>query len=278
MGITCGSHFAQMGKIMFESLKLTTREFHKENTIVEVGGVRIGGDEPVIIAGPCAVESYEQMIKTALAARKAGAKLLRGGAYKPRTSPYDFQGLGEDGLKILSKVKKESGMPVISEILEISDLPLFEDIDILQVGSRNMQNTALLKALGRQDKPVLLKNGVASSYEEWLAGAEYIMGEGNSKVILCERGIRTFETYTRNTLDIAAVPIMKNLSHLPIIVDPSHGTGLRELVKPMTSAALAAGADGIMLEVHCNPEEALSDGVQSLDISEFEELMSKVRR
>ncbi len=262
---------------MLETLKLSTRQFHIEDTVIEVGGVRIGGTKPTVIAGPCAVETLEQMLAIAEAAKKAGAQILRGGAYKPRTSPYDFQGLGEDGLKILAKVKAICGMPIVSEILDPAHLPMFEAIDILQVGSRNMQNTSLLKALGRQNKPILLKNGVAASYEEWLSAAEYIMREGNNNVILCERGIKTFNSYTRNTLDIAAVPIMKKLSHLPILVDPSHGTGVRELVKPMSMAALAAGADGIMVEIHCNPEKALSDGKQSLNINEFEDLMTGVK-
>lgn len=261
---------------MLDKLKCS-RDMHIEDTIVQVAGKEIGPGRLTIIAGPCAVESREQMLATALAVKEAGADFLRGGAFKPRTSPYAFQGLGEEGLKLLSLAKKETGLPTISEIVDANDLPLYEDVDILQVGSRNMQNYSLLKAVGRSGKPVMLKRGLSATYEELLCSAEYIMNEGNPNVILCERGIRSFENHTRNTLDIAAVPVLKHLSHLPVAVDPSHAAGIREYVPALAKAAVAAGADAIMMEVHCNPDEALSDGRQSIDTQTFAKLCKELR-
>lgn len=261
-----------------KDIRLTTRENHPENTQFKVGDLTIGGGELVVIAGPCAVESEKQIIETAKAVKAAGANILRGGAFKPRTSPYDFQGLGEEGIRLLLKAKAETGLPVVSEIVNAEDLDIFADVDILQVGSRNMQNYSLLKALGKSGKPVLLKRGISATYEEVLASAEYLMSEGNSRVLLCERGIRSFETYTRNTLDIAAVPALKTLSHLPVAVDPSHASGRSELVPVLSKAAVAAGADVLMLEVHCTPEEALSDGRQSLSCEEFASFMREIRK
>lgn len=262
---------------MIKDIRLSSRIEHPEDTVIDICGRKIGGGNKLIIGGPCAVESKEQILAVALAVKDAGADILRGGAYKPRTSPYDFQGLGEDGIKYLVEAKKETGLPIVSEILDAADLPIFEDVDILQIGSRNMQNFSLLKAVGRTDKAILLKRGVSATYEELLESAEYIMNEGNSKVILCERGIRTFETYTRNTLDIAAVPVLKKLSHLPVIVDPSHATGRRELIAPMAMAANAAGADGLMIEVHLHPDEALSDGMQSITAEAYADIIKGLK-
>jgi 3-deoxy-7-phosphoheptulonate synthase len=257
--------------------KLASREFRKENTHVRVGNLEIGGERLVIAAGPCAVESYEQFRSAALSVKKAGGHMLRGGAYKPRTSPYSFQGLEAEGLKIIQNVAQEVGLPVVSEVTDPRNVDLFlQYVDILQVGARNMQNFALLKEVARTRKPVLLKRGVSATMEEWLMAAEYIMAGGNENIILCERGIRTFETYTRNTLDLNAVPLLKQLSHLPIIVDPSHGTGNWKLVNPMAKAGIAAGADGIIVEVHPNPEEAVSDGPQSLTPANFTQLMEEM--
>lgn len=259
---------------ILKPFKLASRDFHPVNTVVEVGDVRLGGDEVVVIAGPCAVESRGQVIETAHAVKEAGAKILRGGAYKPRTSPYSFQGLGEEALEILALAKQETGLPIITEVMEPQMVPLVTVYaDILQVGARNMQNFALLHAVGEAHRPVLLKRSMMSTIEELLMAAEYILSHGNQNVILCERGIRTFETYTRFTLDINAVPVLKKLSHLPVFVDPSHATGKWELVEPISRAAIAAGADGLEIEVHPRPEEALSDSAQSLKPTRFNELM-----
>ncbi len=259
--------------------KLASRAFRPEGTVVDVGrGVKIGGTEVVVAAGPCAVESAEQIHTIAERVAKLGAKLLRGGAFKPRTSPYTFQGLGEKGLKLLREAADKSGLIVVSEVMDPSQIAmLLEYVDVLQVGARNMQNYHLLRGLGEVKKPVLLKRGMSATIEELLLSAEYIMSGGNYNVILCERGIRTFETYTRNTLDIAAIPVIKKLSHLPIIADPSHGTGRRDKVAPMARAAVAAGADGLLIEVHHDPEHALSDGAQSLYVDQFAELMAELR-
>lgn len=260
--------------------KMVSRDFHPRPTMIKIGGVEIGeGRSPITIAGPCAVESKEQIIRTAKAVKAAGADMLRGGAFKPRTGPYTFQGLGEEGLKLLALAKKETGLPIVSEIMSVENLELVTNyVDVLQVGARNMQNFDLLREVGRIRKPVLLKRGLSATIEEFLAAAEYILSEGNSQVILCERGIRTYETATRNTLDLSIIPIIKELSHLPIIVDPSHATGKRSLVPPMAKAALVAGAHGIMIEVHPEPEKALSDGPQSLTIPGFEKLMDEIKQ
>jgi 3-deoxy-7-phosphoheptulonate synthase len=260
--------------------KMVSRDFHPRPTIIKIGNVEIGeGKSPVIIAGPCAVESEDQIIRTARAVKAAGAELLRGGAFKPRTGPYTFQGLKEEGLKFLAKAKLETGLAIVSEVMTSENVELMAKyVDVLQVGARNMQNFDLLREVGRIRKPVLLKRGMSATIEEFLAAAEYILAEGNSQVILCERGIRTYETATRNTLDLSVVPIIKELSHLPIIVDPSHATGKRSLVPPMAKAALVAGAHGIMIEVHPEPEKALSDGPQSLTIPGFEKLMGEIRQ
>ena len=258
--------------------KLVSREAHPESTIVSIDGVQIGGGHFMMIAGPCAVESYEQMHTTAQAVKKAGSHCLRGGAYKPRTSPYSFQGLGLEGLKILHKTSEEIGLPAVTEVVEVEDVA---QVDLyasaFQVGARNMQNYRLLKTLGESQKPVILKRGMAATVEDLLLAAEYIVSEGNPNVILCERGIRTFETATRNTLDLNAIPFIKQHSHLPVIVDPSHGTGVREYVAPMAKAAVACGADGLIIEVHNSPKDALSDGQQSLDPDEFTLLMEDLR-
>ena len=261
------------------SYKLTSRAFKNEGTIVEVNGVKFGDKYAGLIAGPCAVETYDQMDKTAEELEKSNLKILRGGAYKPRTSPYAFQGIGEEGLKILRSVADNHGMAVVSEIMDISQIDSFmKYVDIFQVGARNMQNFNLLKELGKLHKPVILKRGLSSTYEEWLMSAEYIMSGGNGQIILCERGIRTFETYTRNTLDLAAIPVIKKLSHLPIIVDPSHGTGLRDKVEPMSRAAIAAGCDGLIIEVHYNPDCALCDGAQSLYPEQYDALYREIKQ
>ncbi len=253
--------------------KLASRENHPANTLIKVGDVTIG-EGLTLIAGPCAVESEAALIELASLVKASGAKILRGGAFKPRTSPYDFQGIGKEGIDILVKVKEVTGMPVVSEIVDAADIGVFRDIDILQIGSRNMQNFSLLKAVGRSDKAVLLKRGYASTYEELLLAAEYILAEGNEKVILCERGVRSFESYTRNTLDINAVPSLHELTHLPVIVDPSHSTGKSTLVRPASLAAAAVGADGLIIEVHQNPEASLSDGAQAVTPTEFGEIAS----
>lgn len=259
--------------------KLVSRSAKPDNTVVRVKDVDIGGGSFVMMAGPCAIESYEQMLEAAKAVKKSGAKVLRGGAYKPRSSPYSFQGLEEEGLKILNAVGRETGMVTITEIVSSSHIDkVSQYADILQVGSRNMQNFELLKEIGKSNMPVLLKRGLSSTIEEWLNAAEYIMKEGNPNVILCERGIRTFETYTRNTLDLNAVAAVKNLSHLPVIVDPSHGTGRRDLIAPLSRAAVAVGADGLIIEVHPHPDMALSDGAQSLTPEEFDNVSKEVNK
>ena len=260
-----------------EKYKLVSRDFHPQDTIIDVDGVEIGGKNIVVMAGPCAVENLEQLREAAAAVKKSGAKILRGGAYKPRTSPYDFQGLGEDGLKLLRQVADEFDMKVVTEVVDREDIPLMENYaDILQVGARNMQNFQMLKALGKSKKPVMLKRGLSATISEWLNAAEYIMTGGNENVMFCERGIRTYETFTRNTLDLSAVAAVKELSHLPIVVDPSHGTGRRPMVAPMARAAIAAGADALMIEVHPHPEIALSDGNQSLTPDDFQKLMANL--
>ncbi len=257
--------------------KLSSREFHPKNSVVKVGGVTIGGKKLAVMAGPCAVENEEQVMSTAQAVKAAGANILRGGAFKPSTSPYSFRGLGVEGLKLLAKAGEETGLPLVTEVLSPEDVEVVARYtDILQVGTRNMQNFSLLDEVGKAKKPVLLKRGLAATIQEWLLAAEYILAQGNEEVILCERGIRTFETYTRNTLDISAVPIIHKLSHLPIIADPSHGTGVWHLVKPMALAAVAAGADGLMIEVHPTPETAMKDGAQSLNFKNFEQLMEQL--
>ena len=264
-------------KQITESFKCCNRKFHPEDTVVEVGDVKIGGGNFCMIAGPCSVETEEQIITIAKAVKEAGANMLRGGAFKPRTSPYDFQGLKADGIELLKIAKEETGLPIVSEIMSASDLPLFEDVDVLQIGARNMQNFDLLKEVGMTNKPILLKRGLANSLKELLMSAEYIMASGNEQVILCERGIRTFSDYTRNTLDLSAVPMLHELSHLPVIVDPSHATGISRLVPSMAMAATACSADGLIIEVHNDPRHALCDGAQSLKPEEYAKLASKIR-
>ncbi len=259
-----------------EPFKNANRKFHPDDTVVDVGGVKIGGGNFQVIAGPCSVESEEQICAVAKAVKASGATLLRGGAFKPRTSPYSFQGLREDGIRLLVEAKRETGLPIVTEIMDLSQLGLYDDVDMIQVGARNMQNFELLKELGHLRKPILLKRGLSSTLEELLMSAEYIMAGGNEQVVLCERGIRTFETYTRNTLDISAVPVLKDLSHLPVIVDPSHATGKHSLVPPTALAAVAAGADGLIIEVHNDPAHALCDGPQSLTPKNFERLMRSI--
>jgi len=258
--------------------KLTNREMKPENTVVEVGGVKIGGPEIVVIAGPCSVEAREPIARAAKELKSRGAHLLRGGAFKPRTSPYTFQGLGLEGLKLLAEARAQSGMPIVSEVMATEDVPQVEEhVDILQIGARNMQNAPLLKRVGKTRKPVLLKRGMAATLEEFLLAAEYVMAEGNRQVILCERGIRTFADHSRFTLDLSIVPELKRLTHLPVIVDPSHAAGRRELVIPLARASIAVGADGVMVEVHPDPARALSDGAQALTLPMFEELMDELR-
>ena len=262
-----------------EPYKRVSRTLHPQNTIITLdNGLKIGDGSLQVIAGPCSVESKDQIVRIAKAVKKCGASLLRGGAFKPRTSPYSFQGLGKEGLKLLSFAKKETGLPIVTEITRVSNLDLFEDVDIIQVGARNMQNFELLKELGKIKKPILLKRGLSSTINELLMSAEYIMSSGNEKVILCERGIRTYETFTRNTLDISAVPVLKRLSHLPIIVDPSHACGIHWLVRPLALSSIAAGADGLMIEVHDDPQNAMSDGPQSLTIESFERLSKEISK
>ncbi len=258
--------------------KLTSRDFHPHDTVIDAGGSRIGGGTLTVMAGPCSVESRDQLMRTADAVAAAGATVLRGGAFKPRTSPYTFQGLGVEGLELLAEARERTGLPVITEVMEPTQVDVVAaHADILQVGTRNMQNYPLLMAVGRADRPVLLKRGLSATIEEWLMAAEYIVSSGNPRVMLCERGIRTFETYTRNTLDLAAVPLLHRLTHLPVVVDPSHATGKRWLVRSMALAAVAAGADGIMVEVHPHPDEALSDGEQSLTLEQFAEMAPVLR-
>ena len=260
-----------------EPYKNANRKFHPEDTIVEVGGHKFGGNNFNVIAGPCSVESEEQIIEVAKAVKASGATLLRGGAFKPRTSPYAFQGLKDTGIELLLEAKKETGLPIVTELTSIHHLDLFRDVDVIQVGARNMQNFELLKEVGKTGKPILLKRGLANTLQELLMSAEYIMSEGNNQVILCERGIRTFETMTRNTLDLSAVPVLKEKTHLPIIIDPSHATGIAKLFEPMSLASVAAGADGLIIEVHNDPKRALCDGAQSLNPEQFDSLMKKVR-
>jgi 3-deoxy-7-phosphoheptulonate synthase len=258
--------------------KLSSREFHPLDTVVKVGGITIGGEEIVVMAGPCAVENEKQLLETARAVKEAGATILRGGAFKPSTSPYQFRGLGESGLKLLAQVRKEVGLPVITEVMSLSEVELVARYaDILQIGARNMQNFNLLEEVGKTGKPVMLKRGLSATVQEWLLAAEYILAQGDEQLMLCERGIRTFETYTRNTMDISVIPIIEKVSHLPIIADPSHGTGKWYLVIPMALAAVAAGADGIIVEVHPNPDLALKDGAQSLTFANFRQLMSQLK-
>ena len=261
-----------------EPYKKANRKFHPDDSVIDVDGVKIGGGNFAVIAGPCSIESEEQITYCAQRVKAAGASLLRGGAFKPRTSPYSFQGMRSEGLDLLKLARRATGAPIVTEIMNTEHLPLFENVDLIQVGARNMQNFELLKAVGRQKKPVLLKRGLANTLEEFVMSAEYIMAEGNENVILCERGIRTFETATRNTLDISAIPIIKKQSHLPVIIDPSHAAGIRWMVHPLSMAAIAVGADGLIIEVHNNPEKALCDGAQSLTPAQFDEVMQDVKR
>lgn len=262
-----------------EPYKKANRKFHPNDTVITLSnGTKIGDGSLTLMAGPCSVESAEQVTEIAKAVKASGANVLRGGAFKPRTSPYSFQGLKAEGLELLLKAKKETGLPIVTEIMSESDIDLFKDVDIIQVGARNMQNFTLLKKLGKLDKPILLKRGLCATIEEWLMSAEYIMAEGNENVILCERGIRTYEKYTRNTLDLSAIPIVKSLSHLPVVVDPSHATGMNWLVEPLAMAAVACGADGLIIEVHNDPPHALCDGAQSLTPEEFDSVVKKVNK
>ena len=259
-----------------EPFKKANRKFHPQDTVVTVGNAKIGGGHFAIIAGPCSVETPEQVIEVAKAVRAAGAGILRGGAFKPRTSPYSFQGMGPSGLALLEEAKKETGLPIVSEVMDISQLEYFDNVDMLQIGARNMQNFNLLKEVGKLRKPILLKRGLCATYEEWLMAAEYIMSEGNEQIVLCERGIRTFEPRTRNTLDVTAIPMMHELSHLPIIMDPSHAAGMSRVVPSLSLASVGGGADGLMIEVHNNPEKALCDGPQSLRPEQFATLANQV--
>lgn len=261
-----------------EPYKEANRKFHPSDSVIDCGGVKVGGGAFEVIAGPCSVESEEQIITVAKAVKASGATMLRGGAFKPRTSPYAFQGLHDEGLKLLIKAKKVVGLPIVTEMMDINHLPLFEDVDVIQVGARNMQNFEMLKELGKTKKPILLKRGLANTIQELLMSAEYIMAGGNGNVMLCERGIRTYETATRNTLDLSAVPVLHEKTHLPVIVDPSHATGFSRLVKPMALAAAACGADGLMIEVHNDPKRALCDGAQSLTPEEFDDVMHRVKK
>lgn len=265
-------------KRISEPFKSANRKFHPEDTVIEAGTAKIGAGNFAIIAGPCSVESKEQILEVANKVKASGATMLRGGAFKPRTSPYDFQGMKAEGLELLLEAKKATGLPIVTEIMNANHLPLFEDVDVIQVGARNMQNFELLKELGKTKKTILLKRGLANTLKELLMSAEYIMAGGNENVILCERGIRTFETYTRNTLDLSAVPMLRELTHLPIVVDPSHATGIARLVEPMALAAVAAGADGLMIEVHNNPQKALCDGAQSLTPEQFDRVAKKIEK
>ena len=267
----------QSVKRVSEPYKQVNRKFHPMDTVIEAGNAKIGGGHFAMIAGPCSVESEDQIIQVACAVKEAGATILRGGAYKPRTSPYAFQGLGTEGLELLRAARKATGLPICTELMDLRHLDEFHDIDIIQIGARNMQNFDLLKEVGKTNKPILLKRGLSSTIQEWLMSAEYIMSEGNEKIILCERGIRTYETATRNTLDLSCVPILHELTHLPVVVDPSHATGKAKLVAPMSAAAVAAGADGLMIEVHNDPAHALCDGAQSLTPDKFAEVAKQVR-
>jgi len=277
-GLLEGLDIIDSVKRISEPFKSANRKFHPDDSVVEVCGLKIGGSNFQIMAGPCSVESEEQILGIAKSVHESGASILRGGAFKPRTSPYDFQGMRADGIELLLEAKQQTGMPIITEIMNANHLPMFEQVDIIQVGARNMQNFELLKELGRIEKPVLLKRGLANTLQELLMSAEYIMAGGNNNVILCERGIRTFETFTRNTLDLSAVPILRELSHLPVVVDPSHACGIARLVKPMAMAAVAAGAHGLLIEVHNDPANALCDGAQSLTLEQFADVAENVRR
>lgn len=268
----------EMVKRISEPFKSANRKFHPDDSVIKVGNTSVGGDIFAFIAGPCSVESEEQVVAIAREVKAMGATMLRGGAFKPRTSPYDFQGLKAEGIEMLLTAKKETGLPIVTEIMNANHLPLFDEVDVIQVGARNMQNFELLKELGKTQKPILLKRGLANTLKELLMSAEYIMAGGNENVILCERGIRTFETYTRNTLDLSAIPLLHELSHLPVIIDPSHATGVAKLVKPMALAAAAGGADGLMIEVHNDPAHALCDGAQSLTPTAFGDVCSAVKR
>lgn len=278
IGLLEGLDMIESVKRITEPFKSANRKFHPDDSIVDIGGIKIGGGHFQLIAGPCSVESHEQITAIAESVKKSGASILRGGAFKPRTSPYDFQGLRAEGIELLLEAKKKTGMPIVTEIMNANHLPMFEHVDIIQVGARNMQNFEMLKELGMTRKAILLKRGLANTLKELLMSAEYIMAGGNNKVILCERGIRTFETYTRNTLDLSSVPMLRELTHLPIVIDPSHATGMARLVKPMAMAAAACGADGIMIEVHNDPANALCDGAQSLTPAQFADVAEKVRR
>lgn len=268
----------QSVKRISEPFKQCNRKFHPADSVIDVGGVKIGGGNFCTIAGPCSVESKEQIIGIAKSVKASGASLLRGGAFKPRTSPYDFQGLKADGIELLLEAKKETGLPIVTEIMNANHLPLFEEVDMIQVGARNMQNFELLKELGKTKKPILLKRGLANTIKELLMSAEYIMAEGNTNIVLCERGIRSFETYTRNTLDVSAVPLLHDLTHLPVVIDPSHATGIAKLVEPMALAGAACGADGLMIEVHNEPLRALCDGAQSITPEAFAKIQQKVEK
>ena len=276
MELLASLEMVQTVKRVSEPFKQVNRKFHPADTVVTVGNTKIGGGHFAVIAGPCSVENEDQIIEVAIAVKAAGADLLRGGAFKPRTSPYAFQGLKDEGIRLLLEAKKATGLPIVTELMTISALDLFADVDVIQVGARNMQNFDLLKELGKTQKPILLKRGLANTLQELLMSAEYIMSEGNQNVILCERGIRTFETYTRNTLDLSSIPVLHELTHLPVIVDPSHATGVSRYVSPMACAAVAAGADGIIVEVHNNPACALCDGAQSLTPGQFAAMNQKV--
>ena len=270
--------FVEKVQHVTEPYKKANRKFHPNDTVVDIAGVKIGGGAFAVMAGPCSVESREQICEVAKAVKDAGAAILRGGAFKPRTSPYDFQGMREGGVDLLLEARAQTGLPIVTEIMNVSHLPAFEHVDCIQVGARNMQNFELLKELGRCGKPILLKRGLANTIQEWLMSAEYIMAGGNEQVILCERGIRTFETATRNTLDLSAVPVIREKSHLPVVIDPSHATGVSRYVKPLAVAAAAVGADGLMVEVHNNPQKAMCDGPQSLTPAQFDDVMRAVMR
>lgn len=276
--VVATSGIVEYGKRVTEQYKAVNRTVHPEDTLISVGDAVLGPQTFTVISGPCSVESEEQIVLVAKAVKASGAKLLRGGAFKPRTSPYSFQGLREEGLRLLSIAKKETGLPLVSEIMSQTQAPLFEDVDVVQVGARNMQNFDLLKEVGQMDKPVLLKRGLSNTLEELLMSAEYILSSGNSRVILCERGIRTFETATRNTLDLSAVIALKQKTHLPVIVDPSHASGISSFVVPLSKAALAVGADGVMVETHNDPAKALCDGAQSLNLEQFDSLMQQLKQ
>ena len=277
MDLVASLDIVESVKRVREPFKCCNRAFHPDDLVIDVRGVKIGGGSFCMIAGPCSVESEEQIVGVAKAVKASGANMLRGGAFKPRTSPYDFPGLKAEGLELLKIARRETGLPIVTEIMNVTDLPLFEDVDVLQVGARNMQNFDLLRELGKLNKPILLKRGLANTLKELLMSAEYIMASGNEQVILCERGIRTYSDYTRNTLDLSAVPMLHELSHLPVIVDPSHATGIARLVPPMALAAAACGADGLIIEVHNDPVHALCDGAQSLKPEEYDRLAKKVR-